>query len=60
MGDTEDFNEQFRGIPTVYAVFEDLQTNMGLASGAQVLFGGCSAGGASPPLSASPRRVRSS
>jgi hypothetical protein len=28
----------------VYAVFDDLMTSMGLASGAQVLFGGCSAG----------------
>jgi hypothetical protein len=38
------FEEQFRGAATVLAVFQDLQTNMGLSSGAQVLFGGCSAG----------------
>ena len=44
MGNTYMWQEQFRGAPTIYALFEDLQVNMGLASGAKVLFGGCSAG----------------
>lgn len=44
MGDTAAYQEQFRGIPTVQAVFNDLLTSMGLGRGSQVLFGGCSAG----------------
>ena len=44
MGNTFMWEEEFRGAPTVYAVFDDLFANMGLASGAQLLFGGCSAG----------------
>jgi Pectinacetylesterase len=44
MGNVVAWDEYFYGAPTVYAVFEDLMANMGLASGAQVLFGGCSAG----------------
>jgi hypothetical protein len=44
MGNAVSFSEQFRGAPTVYAVFTDLLTNMGLAAGAKLLFGGCSAG----------------
>ena len=44
MGDAAAFEEQFRGAPTIYAVFADLMNSMGLTSGARVLFGGCSAG----------------
>ena len=44
MGNTFMWEEQFRGAPTIYALFQDLMTTMGLGSGAQVLFGGCSAG----------------
>lgn len=45
MGNAYMWQEQFRGAPTVYALLDDLQTTMGLTSGAKVLFGGCSAGG---------------
>ena len=44
MGNTFMWQEEFRGAPTIYAVFDDLMTNMGLAAGAKLLFGGCSAG----------------
>jgi hypothetical protein len=44
MGNAVAWEEQFRGAPTVYAVFTDLLNNMGLAAGAKLLFGGCSAG----------------
>ncbi len=44
MGNTAMWEEQFRGAPTVYAVFRDLMATQGLAAGAKLLFGGCSAG----------------
>ena len=44
MGNTFMWEEQFRGAPTIYALFHDLMNTMGLTSGAKVLFGGCSAG----------------
>ena len=44
MGNTYMWEEQFRGAPTIYALFHDLMNTMGLGPGAKVLFGGCSAG----------------
>ena len=44
MGNVAMWGEQFRGQATVYAVLQDLLTRQNLASGAQLLFGGCSAG----------------
>ena len=44
MGDVEAYGMQFRGQAIVSAVLTELQTQRGLAPGARMLFGGCSAG----------------
>jgi len=44
MGSVSTFGMQFRGQDIVAAVLADLQAKRGLAPGARLLFGGCSAG----------------